>query len=98
MRYDLTEKLKFNEDPILVVKGTELTVHSDAESVLKLMDVLGSKGEVTGAVEAAELLFGGKDRKKLSDMKLKMDDYLLVIKAAIQLAMGVDPEEEPEGE
>lgn len=98
MRYDLTEKLKFNEDPVLIVRNTELTVHSDAESVLKLMDVLGSKGEVAGAVEAVELLFGGKDRKKLADMKLKMDDYLLVIKAAIQLAMGVDPEEEPTGE
>lgn len=98
MRYDLTEKLKFNEDPVLVVQDTELTVHSDAESVLKLMDVLGSKGEVAGAVEAAELLFGAKDRKKMADMKLKMDDYLLVIKAAIQLAMGVDPEEEPTGE
>ena len=98
MRYDLTEKLNFGEDPKLVIKGTALTVRSDAEAVLKLMDVLGEKGEVAGAREAMELLFSAADRKKLAALNLKLDDWLEVLKAAVQLAMGTDPEAPQPGE
>ena len=93
MKYDLTEKLRFDEDPKLVIRDTVLTVRSDAEVVLKLMDVMGQKGEVAGAAEAMELLLSKADQKKLSALRLKLDDYLEVLKAAIQLAMGADPEE-----
>ncbi len=94
MKYDLTEKLKFDDDPKLVIGETELTVRSDAEAVLALVDVLSSRGEAAGAREAAGLLFSEKDQKKLSRLRLKMDDYLSVMKAAVQLAMGGDPGEE----
>lgn len=99
MIYNLTEKLKFNEDPKLVIKETELTVKSDAEVVLQLMDIFSTKGEVAGAVEAAKLLFSAADQKKLNAMHLKMNDYRELVKAATKLAMGYDPdEEEPSGE
>jgi len=100
MKYDFSEKLKFNEDPKLVIKDVELTVNSDAEAVLRLMDVLSTKGEVAGAVEAVKILFNGKDQKKLQSLHLKMKDYLAVIQVAVQLAMGADPaeEESPAGE
>ena len=94
MRYDLTEKLKFGEDPVLVVKDAEMTVRSDAETVLRLMDVLRTKGEAAGAMEALDLLLSEKDRKKLSALHLKLDDYIETVKAAVQLALGNDPEEE----
>ena len=94
MRYDLTERLKFGEDPVLVVKDAELTVRSDAETVLRLMDVLRTKGEAAGAMEALDLLLSEKDRKKLSALHLKLDDYIETVKAAVQLALGSDPEEE----
>lgn len=98
MKYDLTEKLNFADDPILVIKGVELTVNSDAETVLKLMDVIETKGEVAGAREAMDLLLSEKDRKKLSGLRLKIDDYVEAVKAAVALALGDDPEEEPSGE
>lgn len=98
MKYDLTEKLHFGADPKLVIRGTELTVRSDAEAVLKLMDVLGEKGEVAGAREAMELLLPKADQKKLAALNLKLDDWLEVLKAAIQLAMGTDPEDNAPGE
>ena len=99
MRYDLTEKLKFGEDPVLVIRGEEMTIRSDAETVLRLMDVLRTKGEAAGAAEALELLMSEKDRKKLSGLHLKLDDYIETVKAAVQLALGGDPEEESaEGE
>lgn len=98
MVYDLTEKLKFNEDPILVIKDKELTVKSDAEVVLRLMDLLQTKGEIAGATEAMSLLLSPADLKKLSALHLKTDDYVTVMHAAINLALGSDPEEEEQGE
>lgn len=98
MKYDLTEKLRFGADPKLVIRGTELTVRSDAEAVLKLMDVLGEKGEAAGAREAMEILFSKADQKKLAALNLKLSDWLEVLKAAVQLAMGTDPEDNSPGE
>lgn len=98
MRYDLTDKLSFGADPKLVIRGTELTVRSDAATVLKLMDLMSEKGEVVGAREAMELLLSAADRKKLAALDLKLADWLEVLKTAISLAMGADPEAEPAGE
>ena len=99
MTYDLTEKLRFREDPKLIVRDTRLTVRSDAEVVLRLMDLIAEKGEVGGAREAMGLLLSPADQKKLSALHLKMDDYLEILKAAVRLALGEDPEENaPAGE
>ena len=98
MTYNLTEKLKFSEDPILRIKDTELTIKSDAEVVLQLMDVLANKGEIAGAREAMDLLLSAADKKKLYALHLKMEDYIEAMKAAVQLAMGGDPSEEDAGE
>lgn len=40
---DITEKLSFEENPILVIKGKELEVNTDAETVLKLMGIIGDQ-------------------------------------------------------
>lgn len=96
MVYDATAKLKFNEDPVLKIKDVELTVRSDADVLLSLMDVMQKKGEMEGAREAIALLFSEKDYKKLQKLRLKMDDYMEVVRLAISLALGEDPDEEPE--
>lgn len=100
MIYDLTDKLRFDQDPVLRIGEVKLTVRSDAEVVLSLVEALSDRGEAAGAREAARLLFSEADRKKLARLRLKMDDYLAVMKAAVQLAMGGDPGEEtpPAGE
>lgn len=98
MKYDLTDKLKFNEDPKLQIGKTELTVNSDAEVVLQLMSVYEGGSSIAAASAAAELLFSEKDRKKLQDLHLKVEDYITTIQTALTLAMGSDPDEEaPEG-
>ena len=98
MTYDLTDKLSFREDPKLIVRDAKLTVKSDAEVVLRLMDLITEKGEAGGAREAMSLLLSAGDQKKLAALHLKMDDYLAVMKAAVQLALGEDPEDAPAGE
>jgi len=98
MRYDLTDRLRFDEDPKLVIRDVELTVRSDAETVLRLMALLNEKGEAAGAAEAMALLLDDKDRQALARLGLRMDDWLEVLKTAVQLAMGADPEDTAPGE
>ena len=93
MLYSLTDKLRFEENPKIEIKGTTLTVNADAETVLKLMDIVNKKGEVEGALEAVNLLFSAKDRKALAELKLSMIDYTTVISTAMQLAVGENPDE-----
>lgn len=93
MKYDLTEKLHFDSDPILVIKDTELTIKSDAEVVLELMDIMMNNGEFAAAKLAMPLLLSEKDQKKLEKLHLKMNDYVEVMMAAASLAMGEDPSE-----
>lgn len=96
MVYDATAKLKFNEDPILKVRDIELTVRSDADVLLQLMDVMQNKSEIEGAREALNLLFSATDYKKLQKLHLKMDDFMEIIRLAVSLALGEDPDGDQE--
>ncbi len=97
MKYNLTEKLNFDADPVMVIKDVEITIKSDAENVLKLMDIVQNKGEIEGALEAFQIMLSEEDMEKLKGLKLKMKDYILVLETAMDLAMGNDPDE-PAGE
>lgn len=94
MKYSLTEKLNFNDSPIIEIKGKEITVQSDAETVLKLLDIIQTKGETQAAIEASKLLFVEKDQKTIKSLKLSFADYTTLIATAISLALGEDPDEE----
>lgn len=93
---DITDKLSFDTNPVLKVKGESIEVQSDAETMLKIMGLFGGdKGEVEAAVSAAKLIFSEKDQKKIAKMGLQMKDYMILIQEAMNLAMG---EEESGGE
>lgn len=92
--YNLTEKLKFGDDPVLVIKDTELTIKSDAEVVLRLLDIVSNRGELAAAREALSLLLSEEDQEKLNALHLKAGDYVKVMQAAAQLALGNDPDED----
>ncbi len=92
MVYDATAKLKFNEDPILKVRDIELTVRSDADVLLQLMDIMQTKSEMEGAREAIKLLFSDEDYTKLRGLHLKMNDFIELVRVAVSLALGEDPD------
>ena len=94
MKYTLTEKLNFKNNPVIVIKDKEIEVKADAESVLKLLDILNNNGEIDAALDAQEILFSEKDLKKLKSLNLQFSDFITVITAAISLALGEDPDEE----
>lgn len=94
MKYNLTEKMKFDQDPVITIKDIEVSVKSDAETVLELLDVIENKGEMAALSQCMDLLFSPADQKKIKRLGLKMDDFVLLIQTATALAVGEDPDEE----
>lgn len=92
MVYSLTEKLKFNEQPQLEIKGKVLKIDNSATTVLKLLDIVQNDGEMAGATSAMEMLFSEKDRKIIEKMNLSIDDYITLATVALDLALGNDPD------
>lgn len=98
MVYSLTEKLNFEESPQIEIKNKKITVKSDAETALKLVDVLDREGEMQASIKATKLLFSEKDQKIISDLKLNMRDYSILLRTAIALCLGNDPDEDSDSE
>lgn len=94
MIYDATSKLKFNEDPVLKISDVELTIKSDADVLLQIIDLMQKKGELEAASEVMKILLSEKDMKKLKGLHLKMDDYMEVVRLSVSMALGEDPDEE----
>lgn len=93
---DITDKLAFDENPKLVIKGKELEVNADAATVLKIMGILGDGDNVqpSDVVKMYELIFSDTDRKKIDKMKLQFSDFQTLVFSAISLITG----EEESGE
>ena len=96
MNYTLTDKLHFDDNPKIIIKDKSIEVKADAETVLTLVDTLQTKGEMQATLDAANLLFAEKDKKIIKGLKLRFDDYLILITTAISLALGENPNEEDE--
>ncbi len=94
---DITEKLDFDTNPKLVIKGKEYEVNADAETVLKIMGVLSAEGTSPEAViKMYDLLFSEKERKTIAKLGLQFKDFQKVIEAAINLVTGSEEEEQGE--
>lgn len=99
-RMDITDKLNFDENPVIVVKGVEIEVEDDAATVLKLLGMIqdSQDGEARADVLAgmARLLFTKEGKKNLDALKLNIADYNRVIEAAMDLVTGDGEEENPQ--
>ena len=93
---DITDKLAFDENPKLVIKGKELEVNADASTVLNIMGILGDGDKVqpSDVVKMYELIFCEADRKKIDKMKLQFADFQTLVFSSISLITG----EEESGE
>lgn len=93
---DITDKLGFDDNPKLIVKGKKLEVSADAATVLKIMGVLGDGEDVQlkDVIKMYELIFSEADRKKIDEMKLQFTDFQTLVFSAISLITG----EEESGE
>lgn len=89
---DITDKLSFDENPKIAIKGQEFEVNADARTVLEIMGYFSNKSELEAVLSAYEKLFSEKDRKQIDKIKLPYKDLMVVVETAMNLVQG---EEEP---
>lgn len=85
---DITDKLSFDENPALVIKGKKIEVNADAPTMLKIMNLMTAEGvEIEQIGEAYELVFPEKSRKEIDRLKLNVNDWTTVVMEAMNLIM-----------
>ena len=92
---DITDKLTFDSNPAIVIKGKELEVNADAPTMLKVMGLVGGDAGPKEIITMYDLMFPDKSRKELDKMKLCFKDLVTVVNAAVSLITG---EESDQGE
>ena len=79
---DITDKLKFEENPALVINGKKYEVNADATTMIEVLAELGN------------LIFTNKAQKDLEKLHLKFGDYVTVVQEAVSLISRTDDQEE----
>lgn len=92
---DITEKLEFNENPILKVGTIEAEVNADAETVLRLTGVFADKSGIAAVYDALNLIFKPEDVKTICNLKrgrkkLSANALMTIVQEAMNLIMGED--------
>lgn len=89
---DITNKLDFDANPKLIIKGKEYEVNADAETVLKVMGEISSIDKIApkSVVKMYELIFSEGARKDIAKLKLQFNDFQKVVESAIDLIVGND--------
>ena len=88
---DITEKLTFDGNPSLVIKGKKLEVNADAPTMLKVMGLMGTGNPgLNETLKTYDLMFPEKSQKEMEKLKLNFQDLTVVIQEAIGLITGED--------
>lgn len=86
---DITDKLTFDGNPYLMIKGEKLEVNADAPTLLKVMGLFGNGHPgPKETLEAYNLMFPEKSRKEIDKMKPIFSDLLTIIQEAVSAATG----------
>ncbi len=94
---DITDRLTFDGNPSLKIRDKELEVNADAPTMLKVMNLMqdGAVGNEQVA-EAYNLVFSEESQKAIEEMKLSINDWMIVVQSAMELITG--PTSETKGE
>lgn len=87
-KVDITEKLSFDGNPVLVVKGRDLEVNADAATVLKVMGVIDEGSAPKQVLDMYNLIFPDKTRKEIEKLKLSFNDLQILVSSALGLITG----------
>lgn len=91
-RIDITDRLSFDEQAVLVIKGEELEVNQDAPTVLKVMALMDDGSGLEEVMKAYELILPKQSRDKVEALKLNFNDLMTVVKEAFALVTGLGEE------
>lgn len=88
-KVDITDKLTFDQNPALIIRGQELEVNADAPTMLKVMSLINGEGDDIEQIEAAyKLVFTEESRKIVEEMKLSVPDWMILVQEAMALITG----------
>lgn len=86
---DITEKLTFEGNPSLLIKGKKLEVNADAPTMLKVMGLMGSDDPgVSEILKTYEMMFPEKSKKEIEKLGLGFNDLIVVVQEAVGLIVG----------
>lgn len=97
---DITNKLNFEEKPIIKVKDVEIKANNDAVTMLKVIALFDERGEgesVKDILNIYNLLFDEENRKKVESLKLSFEDFSTLVMESAQFIAN-NGEESDEGE
>lgn len=85
---DITDKLNFEEKPIVKVKDTELVINNDAVSMLKVAALFeDGNGKSKDVITMYHLLFEESEREKIDALKLNMHDFNTLISESASIVI-----------
>lgn len=92
---NITDKLDFESNPILVIGNVEAEVNADAESVLRLIGTFSEKRDMEAISYALNIIFKKEDVEAICKIekdgkKLSAKSLMKIIEAAMDLVMGED--------
>lgn len=94
---DITDKLTFDGNPSLAIKGKQLEVNADAPTMLKVMGLMGNGDPgPKEIVDMYEMMFPEKAQKEIEKLKLNFSDLVTVVEAAIGLIIDNDGDSQGE--
>lgn len=96
---DITDKLNFEEKPIIKVKDVEIKANNDAVTMLKVIALFDNDGKgmsVKNVLDIYNLLFDKENQQKIESLKLSFEDFSTLVVNAAQTV--INDNEEPEGE
>ena len=87
---DITDKLSFDGNPTLVVKGKKLEVNADAPTVLKVMNFMQKENvnDMGVVSNMYELILTEKSRTEINKMKPSVNDWMTIVREAMTLVVG----------
>lgn len=92
-RINITDKLCFEENPVMEIETLDVEVRADAETMLRLMGVFTEKTELEAVGEALNLIFFPQDVEAICNLerngkKLSAKSLMTIVQAAMSLVMG----------
>lgn len=92
-RINITDKLCFEENPVLEIGTLDVEVKADAETMLRLMGVFSEKTELEAVGEALNLIFAPEDVEAICNLerngrKLSAKSLMTIVQTAMSLVMG----------
>lgn len=92
-RINITDKLCFEENPVMEIETLDVEVKADAETMLRLMGVFAEKTELEAVGEALNLIFPPQDVEAICNLerngkKLSAKSLMTIVQAAMSLVIG----------